>query len=178
MDNMKLIAINDYDICNYKLPSMFLIFPKCTFKCDRECGQPICQNSSLASETAIEVNVYKIVQRYLDNPLTRAVVCGGLEPFDTWLDLYAFIEAFREFSNDTIVIYTGYYENEIEDKIKILFTISNIIIKFGRFIPDSPHIFDPLLGVELASNNQYAKIISGDDILEYSIANYGENTNA
>ena len=39
----------------------------------------------------------------------------------------------------------------------------NIIVKFGRFIPNSPHIYDTLLGVELASNNQYAKIITGDN---------------
>ena len=36
----------------------------------------------------------------------------------------------------------------------------NIIIKFGRFVPmQQPH-FDPILGVNLASDNQYAKQIS------------------
>ena len=33
----------------------------------------------------------------------------------------------------------------------------NIIIKFGRFIPNQPSIYDEILGVTLASNNQYAK---------------------
>ena len=32
----------------------------------------------------------------------------------------------------------------------------NIIIKFGRFIPDQKSTFDSVLGVELASQNQYA----------------------
>ena len=32
----------------------------------------------------------------------------------------------------------------------------SIIIKFGRFIPNKPSRFDELLGVELASDNQYA----------------------
>ena len=79
---MKLININDYDICNYKKPAMFIIFPYCSFKCDKECGLNICQNSALAHEPIIEVRVADIIHRYLDNPLTHAVVCGGLEPFD------------------------------------------------------------------------------------------------
>ena len=37
---------------------------------------------------------------------------------------------------------------------------SNIIIKFGRFIPNREPHFDEVLGVNLASNNQYAKRIS------------------
>ena len=82
---MKLRGLNEYDICNFRLASMFLIFPTCSFKCD--------------------------------------------------------------------IIYTGYTEEEISDKIKALSQLHNIIVKFGRFIPDSPHIFDTVLGVELASNN-------------------------
>lgn len=174
---MRLKGINDYDICNYRLPSMFLIFSKCTFKCDKECGRAICQNSMLAHEPIIKIDAREVVKRYLQNPLTHAVVCGGLEPFDTWHDLYVFINFFRLSSNDPIIIYTGYNEDEIKPYIHLLYRIPNIIVKFGRFIPDSPHIFDTLLGVELASNNQYAKIISGDDNFEYSIANSGENQN-
>ena len=63
------------------------------------------------------------------------------------------IKIFREKSNDDIVIYTGYYPNEIKDKIKKISKLKNIIVKFGRFIPDKPHQFDELLGVELSSNN-------------------------
>jgi hypothetical protein len=36
----------------------------------------------------------------------------------------------------------------------------NIIVKFGRFIPDDEKRFDEVLGVELASHNQYAEVIS------------------
>ena len=50
---MELRGLVDYDICNYKTPSMFLIFPNCTFKCDKECGKAICQNSNLAHEPVI-----------------------------------------------------------------------------------------------------------------------------
>lgn len=154
---MKLKGLNEYDICNYKEPSMFLIFPYCTFKCDKDCGRPICQNSALAQEPVIEIKAIDIVQRYINNPLTHAVVCGGLEPFDSWEDLFSFIAIFRGFSNDPVVIYTGYREIEIHRYIVALSKMDNIIVKYGRFIPDSPHIFDMVLGVELASNNQYAK---------------------
>ena len=154
---MKLKGLIDYDLCNFKIPSMFLIFPTCSFKCDRECGQSICQNSALAHEPTIEIDIINIIYRYTHNPLTHAVICGGLEPFDTWRDLYVFCSVFRNFSKDPIVIYTGYKEEEISEYIKILSKLNNIIVKFGRFIPNSPHIFDTLLGVELASNNQYAK---------------------
>lgn len=155
---MKLKGLVEYDLSNYKIPSMFLIFPKCTFKCDKECGEPVCQNSALAREPIIEIDAMEIVQRYLNNPLTHAVVCGGLEPFDSIDDLGYFLGLFRTFSSDPIVIYTGYTEKESEVIVSWLITkFGNIIIKFGRFIPNSPHIYDAVLGVELASNNQYAK---------------------
>ena len=154
---MKLKGLIDYDLSNYKIPSMFLIFPNCTFKCDKECGRSICQNSALAREPIIEIETIEVVQRYLNNPLTHAVVCGGLEPFDSWEELRYFTALFRFYSEDPIVIYTGYTEQELIEPVNFLQEISNVIVKFGRFIPDSPHIFDAVLGVELASNNQYAK---------------------
>ena len=81
-------------------------------------------------------------------------------------------------SKDPIVIYTGYKEEELIEQIKFLQQFDNIIVKFGRFIPNSPHIFDTVLGVELASNNQYAKYICWGDIFEYSTIDIGENKNA
>lgn len=53
-----------------------------------------------------------IVQRYLSNPLTSAVVIGGLEPFDQKEELLHLIDEFRRYTEDTIVIYTGYTEEE------------------------------------------------------------------
>ena len=172
---MRLKGLIDYDLSNYRVPSMFLIFPKCDFKCDRECGKPICQNSALAREPIIEIETIEIVKRYLNNPLTHAVVCGGLEPFDTWEELRYFVAMFRYYSDDPIVIYTGYTEEEIQNYIYTLQEFDNIIIKYGRFIPDSPHIFDAVLGVELASNNQYAKLLRSVDN-EHPIANSREDT--
>lgn len=156
---MKLRGLIDYDVVNFKTPSMFLIFPYCSFKCDKESKQNVCQNSELAKEPLIDISPKDIVFRYLDNPLTHAVVCGGLEPFDSWEELCGLLTFFRCFTKDPIIIYTGYKEEEIQDQLKILSSFKNIILKFGRFIPNSPHIYDTLLGVELASNNQYAKKI-------------------
>ena len=172
---MKLKGINDYDICNYKKPAMFLIFPHCSFKCDKECGVNVCQNSALAREPVIEIRVADIVHRYLDSPLTHAVVCGGLEPFDSAQDLALFITYFRMHSKDPIIIYTGYKEEELTEQIKFLQNFDNIIVKFGRFIPNSPHIYDAILGVELASDNQYAKRIIRSVENEYSIVDNGED---
>lgn len=157
---MVIKGITAEDFSNYKKPSMFIAFPRCDFKCDRECGMQVCQNGALARTPDIDIDVDIIVKKYLDNPITKAVVCGGLEPFDSWSDLLLFIEKFREKSQDDIVIYTGYYKEEIADKIDILKRYGNIIIKFGRFLPNREKHYDEVLGVELASPNQHAEVIS------------------
>ena len=157
---MVIKGITAEDFSNYKKPSMFIAFPRCDFKCDREWGVQVCQNGALAKAPDIEIDVDIIVKKYLDNPITKAVVAGGLEPFDSWSDLLLFIEKFREKSQDDIVIYTGYYKEEITDKINILRRYSNIVIKFGRFLQNQKKHYDEILGVELSSPNQYAEVIS------------------
>lgn len=156
---MLIKNIIDEDFINFKLPSMTIEMPFCTFKCDKECGINVCQNSTLAQESNIEISIEKLIIRYLNNPITKAIVFQGLEPFDSWDDLYKFCKIFRNNSQDIIVIYTGYNKEEILMKIQQLSSLGNIIIKFGRFIPNRPHKFDEVLGVELASDNQYAKFI-------------------
>jgi anaerobic ribonucleoside-triphosphate reductase activating protein len=135
---------------------MFIGTSSCDFKCDKECGKPVCQNSELAKAPTIEINDDEIIKRYLDNPITEAVVIGGLEPFDIFEELYQFIKDFRRKSNDDIIIYTGYYPEEVSEKIRQLSLFLNIIIKFGRFIPNQKSHYDTVLGVELASDNQEA----------------------
>lgn len=135
---------------------MFLIFPYCSFKCDHEYGKPVCQNSSLAREPIIEIEPIKIIERYLKNPLTHAVVCGGLEPFDSKDDLYVFMDRFRRRSQDPIIIYTGYTEKELIDEIPKIRSFGKVIIKYGRYIPNMKNHYDGVLGVNLASDNQYA----------------------
>lgn len=157
---MKLKGITDEDFVNYKKPSMFIAFPSCTFKCEKECGERCCQNGALASSPTIDVQIGQIIERYITNPITSAIVCGGLEPFDDFDKLYELVWAFRKKTNDDIVIYTGYKREEIEEKIRPLSSMKNIIVKFGRYVPGQlPHA-DPVLGINLASDNQYAERIS------------------
>lgn len=157
---MKIIDLIDEDFINYKKPSLFLALPFCTFKCEKECGIQCCQNSSLAKQPIVEVSTEKLVQRYLENPISESVVMGGMEPLDSFEDVIKFISILRKYSDSDVVLYTGYYKSEIEDKIEQLQKFSNIIVKFGRFRPNEPHHIDPILGVELASTNQYAEKIS------------------
>ena len=155
------------DFTNYKNPSMYIAFPYCTFKCERECGQKMCQNSALATAPNIEVSAYEIVNRYLDNPITQAIVMAGLEPFDSPLALLELIKEFRQYTDDDIIIYTGYRKDELTHSFPSLTEaynkvkqFKNIIIKFGRFVPNQQPHYDEVLGVKLASDNQYAERIS------------------
>lgn len=152
--HVKQIVFEDF--VNYKKPSMFIGFSKCSFKCDKEFGSCICQNSSLANSPTIEIAEDEIVKRYISNPITSSIVCGGLEPFDTFEELLKLVKEVRKLTNDDIVIYTGYKYSEIEKKIDILKKYKNIIIKLGRYIPNSNKIYDEILGVNLSSENQYA----------------------
>lgn len=153
---MKIKGLISEDFVNYKKPSMTIMFPCCTFKC----GTEYCQNSPLAKEKNIDLEIDDIVTRYINNPITESIVMQGLEPFDSWNDLMKLIEKLRSFVDDDIVIYTGYYKEEIADKIHVLSKYKNIIVKFGRYIPNQEKHYDEVLGVYLASDNQYAEKIS------------------
>ena len=156
---MKLYDLVDEDFVNYKKPSLYLLFPYCTFKCEKECGLHVCQNSEIAKGPVIEVDAKKIAKRYADNAITEAIVMAGLEPLDSFEDIKQLLDALREINfYPDIVIYTGYWEEEVKDKIQEIVAPGDfhIIVKYGRFVPDRPHREDPILGVELASDNQYA----------------------
>ena len=156
---MIIKGLIDESFVDYKKPCMYIAFPKCTWKCDRDAGCTICQNSQLAKEPDIEISTIEIVSRYVKNPITKAVVFSGLEPFDSLNDVYDLIKEFRKYTNDEIIIYTGYTEEEIHLIFPRLKQFENIIIKFGRFIPNQEKHYDEVLGIELASPNQYARRI-------------------
>lgn len=149
----------------YKKPCMFIGTPKCDFKCDRECGGQVCQNSDLAKTSSIEVAAETLIKRYKKNSLTSAIVLGGLEPFDTITDTLTFVSAVRASDiKDDIVIYTGYTEEELNkhffNEMLKLKQYSNIYLKVGRFVPNQEKHYDKVLGVYLASDNQYGLKIS------------------
>lgn len=153
---MEIKGLISEDFINYKKPAMTIMFPRCTFKCN----EALCQNSPLSKEKSIYLKIDDIVTRYINNPITESIVMQGLEPFDSWSDLLELIKKLRCFVDDDIVIYTGYYKDEIADKIHVLSEYKNIIVKFGRYIPNQEKHYDEVLGVYLASDNQYAENIS------------------
>lgn len=153
---MKLKFLNELDFVNYKKPSMFIGAPSCTFKC----GRMNCQNSGLANEPIITIPTKQIIDKYRQNKMSEAIVFGGLEPFDNWNELLEFIKLLRReyFIRDDVVIYTGYNKDEIDpQKIELLTNLGNVIIKWGRYIPNGEPHFDEILGINLISSNQYAE---------------------
>lgn len=158
---MQIKGLKDEDFVNYRKPSMFIIFPFCSFKCDKENGCNLCQNSHLAQEPIIEISINNLITRYVSNPLTKGIVCGGLEPFDSANDLLDLVDTTREWYGikDDIIIYTGYTEEELQDNFTFqqIIKYPNIVIKFGRFRPGHNGHYDEVLGVKLSSDNQYAK---------------------
>lgn len=158
---MLVRGLIEEDFLQYKEPSMFIIMPWCSFKCNVDAGKKVCQNSDLQdSSELIEVNTKKLVEKYMSNPITKAVVFGGLEPFDSFRDIISFITELRKHCNHTVVIYTGYRNDELKGQIEALQGFPNIIVKFGRYIPDQEPHFDEVLGVNLRSLNQYRVKIS------------------
>ena len=156
---IQIKGIIDTDLVNYKKCCMTIMMPYCNgFKC----GAALCQNSSLAAAPTISMPMGEIIDMYLNNPITEAICLQGLEPLDS-PEIFALLTAIRLHTSDDIIIYTGYTMEELEksgnlQKLKN-YGIINIIIKTGRFLEgDKPH-YDEVLGVKLASDNQYAERI-------------------
>lgn len=171
---MLIKGIIDEDFLNYKKPSMYIATSKCSFKCDKECGRAVCQNSKLAHDPDFNITAQDIIGRYMSNPITKAIVLSGMEPFDTPDLIYDLVRTLREGGIlDDIVIYTGYteYELTLDDSgrqenatYNWLKHYPNIYIKFGRYVPDQEPHYDEVLGVKLASDNQYGKKVSYEGI--------------
>lgn len=159
---MKIRNLMDEDIVNYKKTSMFIATCFCDFKCCKQLNLDICicQNSPIATSKIVDIDNDKLVKRYLKNKLTHAIVFGGLQPFKQFDEMFELIVKFREQTNDDVVIFTGYYEDEICNEIEKLKQFENIIIKFGRYVPGQEVHYDEILGVNLANKEQYAKKIS------------------
>ena len=159
---MRIKDLMDENFQDYKKTSMFICTAFCDGKCYKELGLDcsLCQNNKILSQVIVDVPDEKIVQRYINNPITKAIVIGGLEPFEQYEELFNLISKFREKINDDIVIYTGFYKNEIEDQVEKLKQFPNIIIKYGRYIPNKEPKYDPVLEITLANPEQYVEKIS------------------
>lgn len=163
---MRVKTIVNEDFTNYKKASMFIGTISCGGKCCIEAGIPlsVCQNDGWRSCAPIVFSDREICMRYLSNPLTSAIVIGGLEPFEQFDEVMRLLLKLRNVfdCNDDVVIYTGYTKEECEQNgwLERLSNISNVTVKFGRYIPNKPSRYDDVLGVTLASDNQYAEKIS------------------
>lgn len=153
---------------DYKYPCMFIACHSCSFKCDKECKMKVCQNSDLAKSPDIEVSADYLIDQYINNPITKAIVFGGLEPFDDIYNVMVVISKLRAAGvNDDVVIYTGYTKAEVTNEYRHTYnklsSYGNIIIKYGRFIPNKSKHFDDVLGVFLSSDNQYAERLDNNE---------------
>lgn len=156
---MKLKQIIDESFGDYKECSMLLVVPSCTFKCEG------CQNKHLMQLPTQEFPDEEIWERFRKNPLTKAIVIGGLEPFDDILDLAKFIFVGIEEEMDVpLIIYTGYNRFDLDDikerEMVILYHAFDlykapITVKYGPYIKGRESVFNETLGVTLASDNQY-----------------------
>lgn len=161
---MKVKKIIDEDFTNYKETCMFICTISCSGKCCKEQNLPlsICQNDGWRNVAPVDISDKDIIERYLDNSITKAICFGGLEPFEQFYEMFNFIEMLRFYyhCNDTVIIYTGYDRAEILAEVEKLKNLPNIIIKFGRYKVNQNKHYDEVLGVELASDNQYAEKVS------------------
>lgn len=157
---MKVKEVIYEDYVNYRKPSLFIGVCECDWKCCKEDSTCKCQNLAFANYPVTEVSNEKLISEYLENSLTHAVVFGGLEPLKQWEEVLEFIKDFRKKSQDDIVIYTGYFPDEIRSQLEKAKMFPNIFFKFGRYRnSESPH-FDEVLGVELANIEQFGMKIS------------------
>lgn len=168
---MKISNIVESNI-DYKKNSLLIANATCSGKCWKEIGMDssICQNSDLEKHYTdmTDKEIISFVDRYVSDGYVEAVVFGGLEPLELSSDIETikkvinFVDGLKK--NIDIVIYTGFYKKEIsEDFIEFMkkYKSGRAIIKYGRYIPDEPSVFDSILGVTLASYNQYSEVLNG-----------------
>lgn len=160
---LDVINIVDCDFVNYKEPTFIILSgTSCTFKCDNENNCKLCQNSHLAREPVINTTIEQCIKMYNNQDIARSITLQGLEPLDNLKQMLWFIYYFRKISSAPIIIWTGYTKEECFDLILLIqktLNWKNIIMKYGRFIPNQKPHQDPILGVSLASDNQYAEIL-------------------
>lgn len=160
---MKIKDIQDENFQDYKKTAMFICTNTCNWKCCIEANIPenVCQNNKIALQKTVDASPDYLYLRYKHNPITNAIIFGGLEPLLQIQELCEVIKYFRENNcNDDIVIYTGYYPEEVTQEIEQLKQFNNIIIKFGRYIPNRESKYDEVLGITLVSDNQFGVQIS------------------
>jgi MoaA/NifB/PqqE/SkfB family radical SAM enzyme len=152
---MKIKDVVVEDFCNYRLPSMFIVTSRCKIKCTG------CQNEYLLNLKTFDVSNEVLWDIYSKSDITRAIVIGGLEPFEQTDEVLDLINYFRSHGcTDPFIIYTGYEEDEIpKTLIDTLKSYGNIFLKIGRYDSSKESYYNEQLGITLASNNQYVVLL-------------------
>ena len=174
---MKVLEIKPNDFANFHDPwghsSLFVGMGWCDWKCCKEAGVDvsICQNYELQnSGFSKNIPARDLLSRYLGE--STSVVLGGLEPLNDMEGVLELASEFAELAEGwprdvraAFVVYTGYTREECHGKIdavaRSLGWRPTLIVKYGRFVPNGNGRFDPVLGVTLASDNQYASVEKG-----------------
>jgi hypothetical protein len=166
-NNLQLCGEPNLVFNDYKKTGLYIPIYGCTMKCVKEARKrgdmkTICQNSELLEHGSISYPFEKILDRITSDPFIECIIFSGMEPMDSFDDIYSFIKQFRKLSDLEIVIFTGYDYLEIIDKIIKLQRFPDITMKFGRYKADFPVLpkYDEVGKVTLASGNQYFRKIS------------------
>lgn len=120
----------------------------CTWKCKNCCNIHYKDYKDFYKRT-----IWEIINDYDRNKLVSTLILSGLEPFDNFDIMLSLIHWFRVFFEDDIVIYSGYELKEIEEYIKPLSSY-NVLVKYGRYMPNKNHIYNEDLELYLSSDNQ------------------------
>lgn len=118
-----------------------------------------CFNQHIKEMDTLYINTDEIVDMIKNNPFEEGLILGGLEWSEQSDELIELVNTVMD-NNLKVMIYTGLTEIEffnIVDKSKLQ---SGVYIKFGRYINTNKTITNIQFGVNLASENQYIKIIN------------------
>lgn len=142
---------------DYKKSALLFSTCYCDWKCCHEAGVDIdiCQNQKVSQQREVTLPFESILKK-VNQSFTDAVIFGGLEPILQADEVVQCIEYLRKHGvKKDIVVYTGYYLEEIDPETLAYLALNDCILKCGRFIPDRKPKFDAVLGITLASDNQY-----------------------
>lgn len=142
---------------DYKKSALLFCTCFCDWKCCIEAGisKDICQNHKIANQREVNLPFEKALNM-VKFSITDSIIFGGLEPILQAEEVCSLIEYLRNKGiTKDILIYTGYYIEEIEESVLQRLKNCHVILKCGRFKPDRPKKFDEILGITLASDNQY-----------------------
>ena len=151
---------------DYKEPSLYLATCFCDWKCCPD-NPYVCQNHPVAKLPVTEIPDDEILDAYLTDPITKAIVIAGLEPLLQIHEVCRLIRrAVERGVQTTFVIYTGYTKCEVQrlgffDELKGIGSGVQIVMKYGRYVPGQQPHFDEALSVDLASDNQYGESLTG-----------------